>query len=262
MQGCPPRGGGDPHDAQDGRGSGKLSCSDDSRGFSSPRRLNQSSQDLSGFPSNDTVNWGSLGTNSSVPAGTSVASNTGFMSTTISFRKPGANRAGSTYCEVPGSGCNWNGDFAAAASLLTTHNLSTTLGQGGLDLTFAQGIANVGFQIQADAFGTFKYVVEAFDGNTLLGTFFGSGFSTNLNDGSAPFFGLEHLTAADITSIKINAYQCAHGRDPSCSQGFAISNLLVQDTTIPEPAGLLLLGSGLGVLALLRRKFAARGQTF
>ena len=211
-----------------------------------------------GFPQNDTVSWASLGAGLKVNDGSSVVSKTGFMTTTVTFGlNSTTGHAGESNCEAPGAGCTWNGNFAAMASLLTNLSPRNGHGQGAIDLTFSQGIANVGFDIQPTDLGMFKYVVEALDGSTVLGTFFGEGMS-NLTTGSAVFFGLEDLTGADITGIKIGAYQCGHDSDPICANGFAIGNLLVQDNITPEPASLLLLGSGFAILALLRRKLAVR----
>jgi hypothetical protein len=167
------------------------------------------------------------------------------MTTTVEFGlNPATNRVGQTFCQTPGAGCTWNGNFTAMASLLSNISPKTGNSQWAVDLTFSQGIANVGFQIAAGDSGSFKYVVEALDGSTVLGLFFGTGFAGPPGHGTAPFFGLEDLTGADITGLKIGAYQCGHGSDPTCAKGFAISDLLVQDTSTPEPAGLLLLGSG------------------
>ncbi|HEV2379150.1 MAG TPA: PEP-CTERM sorting domain-containing protein [Terriglobia bacterium] len=214
-----------------------------------------------GFPSNDTVNWGALGIGVRAPDGTNVLSSTGFMTTSVTFGLTSTTgRAGQTFCGAPGAGCTWNGNFAAMASLISNTSPRTGNGQGAFDLTFSQGIANVGFDIQPMDLGTFKYVVEALDGSTVLGMFFGQGMS-NLTNGYAVFFGLEDLTGADITGIKIGAYQCGHDSDSICAHGFAIGNLLVQDTTTPEPASLLLFGSGFGILALLRRKFARAAKS-
>ena len=218
-----------------------------------------------GFQSNDAVNWEALGIGVKVPEGTTLPSDTGFTTTTIAFSKPGAGRSGSTFCEIPGAACTWNGNFAPSASLLTPINEQTGLSEGGFDLTLSRGIASVGFQIQSDSFGGFNYVVQALDENAVLGTFYGVGLSNGQNNDSAVFFGLEDLTAPDITSIRINAYHCVYGTNPSCTFGFAVSNLLVQDTNLsallaqdthlsatPELPNLILLGSGLGVLALVR----------
>ena len=214
------------------------------------------------FPTNDTLFWASLGNNATVPDGTVATSAKGIL-TTITFGKGGN---GSTYVECPATSWTWAGNFAPGQTLLTNIDQSSFASQGFIDLGFSQGIAGAGFKIQANIYGKFQAEIAAYDGSTLLGTFFDTGSSNGSENNSAIFMGILDQTAADITSIDIATFNCDGGKYPQCNgggfPGFAINRLTIQDTSAsatPEPASLLLLSSGIAALGFLRRKTATRG---
>jgi len=207
------------------------------------------------FTYNDYQPWNALGVNNfNVTNGTTALSADGLVTTTIDFGRGGP---GSTMLECPATNCTWSGNFAPKQSLLASYDANTERGEGAITLDFSQGLAGVGFQIQANEYGTFEAEIEGFDGGTPLGTFFASGDSTDGEHNTAIFLGLEDLTGADITSLRVLAFNCGGG-ESDCCDGFAINRVLFETTATPEPASLLLLGSAVTALGFLRRKLFSR----
>ena len=204
------------------------------------------------FSSNDTVYWSNLGVNAAVPNGATTWSQSG-VATTITF---GFGTPGRTAVQDPALDGSWFGNLAPGQVLLLSHDIHTGASSGTLSLGFGQGVSGAGFQIQTDELYLFHVQIGVYDGSTLLATFFGTGYSLSNEDNSAAFFGVEDLTGANITLIKIAAYGCEDGADPVCYGGFAINHLRLQDgpnSTTPEPASWTLLGSSLAILGYLRR---------
>jgi hypothetical protein len=199
-----------------------------------------------GTPS-DFVFWGQLGaTGTAIPNGF-TATSVGGIGVTGVFSGRGQGIVGR---QCPFTGCDWAGNFAPGDALLWTG----VPGQGPVTLSFSQGVSGAGFQIQADYFGKFNAELQAFNGPNLLATFFDTGNSNGQEDNSAIFFGVLDLTGADITSIKIGTFACTQ----NCGD-FAINQLWLNpspSTSTPEPATMMLLSSGLGLLGFLRRKLA------
>ena len=204
------------------------------------------------FQSNDVVHWNQLGVNATVPNNFSATS-AGGIGVTGTFAKGGS---GLTQLECPAAGCTWNGNFAPGDIVLFTNSP----GQGPLTITFSQGVAGIGFQIQPDNFNTnFVAEIQAYDGSTALDpAFFRLGASNSDNMNTAEFLGIEDLTAPNITSFKVTTFTCsAVGICQTPEPSFAINAVLLQTelvTPTPEPASLFLLATGLfGTFGALRR---------
>jgi hypothetical protein len=132
----------------------------------------------------------------------------------------------------------WSGNFANNDLLLWTSGdaVPTTI-------SFGSAVLGVGLQIQPDAFGTpFTASITAFNGATILGSFFPTGSSTSANDNSALFIGVADTTA-DITSIVINITSPA-GVD------YAFNELTFSSAT-PEPSSFALLACGAILLTIV-----------
>jgi hypothetical protein len=145
-------------------------------------------------------------------------------------------------------GNSWLGNFSPGDKLL--NNNSTDYFP--LTLTFALPVKGAGASVQLDADLAFTATIEAFNGNTSLGSFMENGFSNGNEDGSAVFLGVLS-TDANITKVVFGLSNPPLG----AASDFAINRLLLTDAPpsppppipVAEPSSFALLSLGAVALA-------------
>jgi hypothetical protein len=209
------------------------------------------------FGGNDSLDWGQLGLCNESLSNPFTATSAGGLSVQGSVAighgstTTQRNADGSGGCAYNG----WFGNFSPGDNLVWTANFDT--GQGPLTLTFGSPIFGVGTQFMADFYGPFTAQIDAYNGGILLGSVIAAGDSGGAADNSAMFLGVRDLDGANITHVVLSLPTAS--ADP---WDFTINQLSLATadvTAIPEPASLVMFGTGLVSIAARRyRKTKAR----
>ena len=198
---------------------------------------------------NDTVDWCQFGcTGAAFPspsAFTSALGNTGVVGN-VGTLQPWYN------LEDPNS---WNGNFPPGMGLVYNGaafgNTPT-----GIATQLDEGVYGVGAWIQANFYGSFTATITLFDSSDqVIGTYSANGVA---NPGAPPltlFIGALD-TSADVWAAQFDVSNTAGG-----GEDFAIGTLGLATTPAqgtPEPSTLMLLGSAIGFVGVIRRKLEVK----
>lgn len=186
----------------------------------------------------DYIQWSALGSQNTSVANPTSSTSAGGLGYTVS-----QSGAGSFARLDQGSG--WIGNFGSGETLLFTGGSN-----GPISINFATGVNGVGAQIQSDYYGAYAAKLEAFGaGSNSLGSFTFSGIASSAQDDSAIFIGLLSNTA-DIFGV---TFSLVSAPSNTVTQ-FAIGNVALVTTPIPEPEIYAMMSIGLGLLGWVGRR--------
>ena len=153
----------------------------------------------------------------------------------------------------------FNAQAGAAGAYIAANYLSAALGTGTIDnwlitpeLVFG-GATHLSFFTRSERLAGFNDLLEVrFSPGAGTAT---GGFSTLLTTigGTSPYPGSWQQFSADLTLSGSGRFAFRYLGDAAASNYIGIDTVLV--SAVPEPSAWLMLGLGLGVLPLLRRKF-------
>jgi PEP-CTERM motif len=185
----------------------------------------------SALESNDSVDWGQLGPDSTSLQSSIPVTSAGGLGVRVTTTDP------SGLVRVD-EGLSWIGNFTVGDHLISNNQFAFS----PLTIHFASPISGAGAQIQLDSSEPFTATIEAFAGTTSLGKFTEDGNSTSPEDGSAIFIGVLDSVPA-ITSLVFGI-----DNPPPFEGDFAIDSLLINTpVSVPEPTSCVLAMFGIAV---------------
>jgi hypothetical protein len=187
----------------------------------------------------DSINWGSQGLGApgtvwTTPQNWITGTNSGEIGV-----------VGPTNFTLMQQSVTWAGNFTPGDYLIWNQNLDDFTGNAGpIGIVFNTPVEAAGAQIQADFFGDFTATVCDQLGNCFSET----GDSNGDSDGSAIFIGLKDPTA-EIQFLTFTVTDINGNNDEAIDTAF-----FTNSSVTPEPCTLSLLGVGIGMLFLNRRR--------
>ncbi len=148
------------------------------------------------------------------------------------------------------SGSTFNADFVAGDSILSMFDIvDGNPTPGVFSLFFADAVRSAGAQVQGLDFGNFNGFIKAFDSSdTEIGSFAIAGINMGTGDGSAVFAGITS------DSLNIKRLEFSGFGDGAGINLLSVGDVLDTVSTVPEPAGLALVLTALGLLTVTRRR--------
>ena len=196
---------------------------------------------------NDYVDWGTAGVEfTDIANPFSVTSNGG-----INIGVSDPNMSVGNLFQTRTQGTSWYGNFNTGDNLLWTNS-----SPGPIILSFSNPVAGAGAQIQSDYYGSFNAEIDALDaqGNVLATDDFSGTSNYDGGLGSAIFIGLLS-DSSNIDAISFNVLSVGDPTNPTPTD-FAINQVGLRTSAVPEPATVSLLGLGALGLFFRRKKVA------